>query len=111
MSCADRSGSCKLAEHGPCLVLGQRRIDGKPTFLCVKSSGRKPVEEALDRLSAKDPKKAELVKLRFFAGLTLKEAAAVVDISMTTADRYWAYARAWLHREIVDRGASVPEKP
>ena len=45
-------------------------------------------------------KKAELVKLRYFTGLTIPQAAAALGISPTTADRYWAYARAWLHTEL-----------
>ena len=56
--------------------------------------------EALDRLAAHDAVKAELVKLKFFAGLTTEHAAKVLDISEPTAKRYWAYARAWLFREI-----------
>jgi RNA polymerase sigma factor (TIGR02999 family) len=58
------------------------------------------VDEALTRLHAKDPEKAELVKLRYFAGLTGDEAAAALGISPATADRYWTYARAWLAREL-----------
>jgi RNA polymerase sigma factor (TIGR02999 family) len=58
------------------------------------------LDEALGRLAVKDNVKAELVKLRFFAGLTLEQAAAVLDISPATADRYWAYARVWLLREL-----------
>jgi RNA polymerase sigma factor (TIGR02999 family) len=58
------------------------------------------LNEALVRLEEKDPVKAELVKLRHFTGLTIDEAAQVLGISMTTANRYWAYARAWLHQEI-----------
>jgi RNA polymerase sigma factor (TIGR02999 family) len=58
------------------------------------------VNEALDKLAAKDPGKAELVKLRYFGGLTLEQAAKVLGISHNTADRYWAYARAWLYQEI-----------
>jgi RNA polymerase sigma factor (TIGR02999 family) len=56
--------------------------------------------EALDRLAQHDPAKAELVKLRFFVGLTLEEAAQVQGVSVPTAKRHWAYARAWLYREI-----------
>jgi RNA polymerase sigma factor (TIGR02999 family) len=59
------------------------------------------LNDALERLEQLDQKKAELVKLRYFAGLTLPEAADVMGISTTTADRYWAYARAWLHQEVV----------
>jgi RNA polymerase sigma factor (TIGR02999 family) len=58
------------------------------------------LDEALTRLAARDPVKADLVQLRFFTGLTLDEAAQVLGISPATADRYWAYARAWLHQEI-----------
>jgi len=58
------------------------------------------VHDALEQLAAHDALKAELVKLRFFAGLTLDEAARVLDISEATAKRHWAYARAWLYRRI-----------
>lgn len=58
------------------------------------------LDEALQKLTQQDNVKAELVKLRFFAGLTVKDAAAVLDISTATAERYWAYARAWLHTEM-----------
>ena len=58
------------------------------------------VHDALDRLAAHDAQKAELVKLRFFAGLTLEQSAKVLDLSLATAKRDWAYARAWLYREI-----------
>lgn len=63
------------------------------------------VHEALNHLAARDSLKAELVKLKFFAGLTTEEAAKVLDISEATAKRYWAYARAWLFRQI-----TTPEK-
>jgi RNA polymerase sigma factor (TIGR02999 family) len=65
------------------------------------------LDEALNRLDEKDPRKAELVKLRYFAGLTMAQAAEVLGISITTADRDWAYARAWLHQEIT--GAAPPD--
>ena len=58
------------------------------------------VNEALTRFEAIDKPKAELVKLRYFAGLTIPEAAEALGISTTTADRHWAYARAWLHAEL-----------
>ena len=61
------------------------------------------VHEALDALAAHDARKAELVKLRYFAGLTLEETAAALDLSERTAKRDWAYARAWLYREIARR--------
>ena len=58
------------------------------------------LNEALERLTAHDRAKADLVKLRFFAGLTLKDAADVLGLSLATAKRDWTYARAWLYREI-----------
>jgi RNA polymerase sigma factor (sigma-70 family) len=58
------------------------------------------LDAALDKLAAKDARKAELVKLRYFAGLTVEQAASALGISTTTADRDWAYARAWLFREM-----------
>jgi RNA polymerase sigma factor (TIGR02999 family) len=61
------------------------------------------VHEVLDALEAHDPRKAELVKLRYFVRLTLEEAAGTLGISERTAKRDWAYARAWLFREIARR--------
>jgi DNA-directed RNA polymerase specialized sigma24 family protein len=58
------------------------------------------VNEALDKLAAQNQGEAELVKLRYFVGLTLEEAAEVLGISARTADNYWSHARAWLFREI-----------
>jgi RNA polymerase sigma factor (TIGR02999 family) len=58
------------------------------------------VSEALEKLVEHDPQKAELVKLRYFAGLTLEEAAAALDLSRATADRYWGYAKTWLYCEL-----------
>ena len=63
------------------------------------------LDESLDRLAAKDPVKAELVKLRYFGGLTGAEAAAALNISTATGERYWAYARAWL---LADMTGSSP---
>jgi RNA polymerase sigma factor (sigma-70 family) len=59
------------------------------------------LDEALAQLALKHPDKAELVKLRYFAGLTVAEAAQALGISTSTADRHWTYARAWLFRRIV----------
>ena len=58
------------------------------------------VSEALERFERVDKPAAELVKLRYYAGLTIPQAAEAIGISSTTADRYWAYARAWLHAEV-----------
>jgi RNA polymerase sigma factor (TIGR02999 family) len=61
------------------------------------------LDEALEKLAAQDPQKARLVELRYFAGLTGEQAAEVLGISPTTADRHWAYARAWLQAEVRGR--------
>jgi RNA polymerase sigma factor (TIGR02999 family) len=66
------------------------------------------LHEALERLETHDPSKAELVKLRYFAGLTIQQTAQVMGLAPTTAKRYWAYARAWLYREI--REAALPDQ-
>ena len=58
------------------------------------------LDEALELLAANDPLKAKLVELRYFAGLTGDQAALVLGVSPTTADRHWAYARAWLRAEV-----------
>jgi RNA polymerase sigma factor (TIGR02999 family) len=66
------------------------------------------VDEALTELAGAHPEKAELVKLRYFAGLTLAEAASALGISTATADRHWRYARAWLARRL--RQDAAPEQ-
>jgi RNA polymerase sigma factor (TIGR02999 family) len=66
------------------------------------------LDEALEKLAAKDPVKAQLVQLRVFAGLTLAQAAEILGLSTSTADRYWAYARAWLRVEIAGSDATGP---
>lgn len=58
------------------------------------------LDVALEKLSQQDDKKAELVKLRFFAGLTIEQSARVLGLSIATTKRYWAFARAWLLQEI-----------
>jgi RNA polymerase sigma factor (TIGR02999 family) len=60
------------------------------------------LDEALSRLAEIEPAKAELVKLRFFAGLTMPEAATALDISLATAERYWTFAKSWLYAELAD---------
>ena len=58
------------------------------------------LNEVLERFEQIDPAKAKLVKLRYFAGLTIPQAAEALQLSTSTADRHWAYARAWLHAEL-----------
>jgi RNA polymerase sigma factor (TIGR02999 family) len=69
------------------------------------------LDEALEKLARVEPLKAELVKLRYFAGLTAEQAATTLGISTTTADRYWAYARAWLRTEMREDDPSECEDP
>jgi RNA polymerase sigma factor (TIGR02999 family) len=95
-------------KHGGGLV----RHDVEDVALAAPELGEDllALDEALNKLAEKDPVKAELVKLRHFAGLTVEEAAEALGISVTTANRYWAYARAWLHQEIAG-GAAAPAPP
>ena len=60
------------------------------------------LDEALSKLAQTDPTKADLVKLRYFAGLTMPEAAAALCISQATAERHWTFARSWLYAELAD---------
>ena len=64
------------------------------------------INEAVEKLALVDPKKAELVKLRYFVGMTFEEAAQALGIAIPTAKKWWAYARAWLDVEL---GNSTPE--
>jgi RNA polymerase sigma factor (TIGR02999 family) len=66
------------------------------------------LDEALSKFAADEPAKADLVKLRFFAGLTMPEAAAALGISLATAERYWTFARAWLYAELSDAAPPPP---
>lgn len=70
------------------------------------------LDEALGRLASEDARKASLVEMRYFAGLSIPEAAQVLDISKATADRWWAYSRAFLYHEIAgpsdEAGPSTP---
>jgi RNA polymerase sigma factor (TIGR02999 family) len=83
---------------------GQRRIDLDEHNLAAESPGDDllAMDEALTRLAQLDPRRAELVKLRFFAGLTMPEAAVALGISLATAERQWAFARTWLYAELSD---------
>ncbi len=66
------------------------------------------LDEALERFAQKDAVAAQLVKLRFFAGLTMPEAAAALGLPLRTAERNWAYARSWLHREVSREEGTPP---
>jgi RNA polymerase sigma factor (TIGR02999 family) len=84
----------------------RRRLDLDDLHLIVAEVADELIslDEALSELAQKHPEKAALVKLRYFAGLTVADAAQALGISTSTADRHWTYARAWLYRQIVGDG-------
>ena len=94
----DRARRKAAARHGG----GLRRIDLDHVVLATETTDENvlPVGEALEKLTAHDAAAAELVKLRFFTGLTFPQAAEVLGLSERTAKRMWSYARAWLFKEI-----------
>jgi RNA polymerase sigma factor (TIGR02999 family) len=81
---------------------GQARVDIQEVEIAAAAQEDEllAVHEALDQLAAEDAGLADLVKLRFFVGLTNKEAAEILCVSEPTVERRWAFARAWLYREI-----------
>jgi RNA polymerase sigma factor (TIGR02999 family) len=81
---------------------GAQKVDLDSLELVAEATDERllAVHEALDGLAQHDPAKAELVKLRFFVGLSIDEVAKSLGLSTPTAKRHWAYARAWLYREI-----------
>jgi len=94
----DKARRKKAVRHGG----DQQRVDIESVAIAAlaKDDELLAVNEALDRLAVQNKIEAELVKLRYFVGMTLEEAAQVLNISARTADNYWAHARAWLFREI-----------
>ena len=90
---------------------GRRRIDLDDA--CARTSAPDDnllaIDEALTRLADLDPVRAQLVKLRFFAGLTMPEAAVALGISLATAERYWAFARTWLYAELSEPEPLPPD--
>jgi RNA polymerase sigma factor (TIGR02999 family) len=81
---------------------GRQRIDLDEACPVVRppSDDLLALDEALTRLAAPDPVRAELVKLRFFAGLTMPEAAEALGLSLATAERHWTFVRVWLYAEL-----------
>ncbi len=67
------------------------------------------LDEALSRLAEIEPAKTQLVKLRFFAGLTMPEAAAALGVSLATAERYWTFAKSWLYAELAEEARPQPK--
>ncbi len=94
----DRARRKQTLRHGG----GQQRVELDDVQIAAPAADEEllAVDEALDRLARLDPAKAELVKLRYFVGMTMTEAAAALGISEPAAKRRWALARAWLFNEI-----------
>lgn len=84
--------------------LRRHDLDPDQFYATAESDDLLALSEVLDRLTAAEPKVAELVKLRYFAGLSIPQAAATLGISPRTADAWWAYARAWLMGALEDSG-------
>ena len=87
--------------------LAEKRGGGwdRVTLDAAGKTGKSPeqlldLDDALNHLAAKEPRKAELVGLRYFAGMTMPEAAEALDVSVPTAERWWAFARTWLYAEL-----------
>lgn len=93
----DRARRKAAARHGG----GRERVPVDALEIAIEAPDDQvlAVDEALEKFAALDARKAELVKLRFFGGLTLEQAAETLGISEPTAKRWWAYARAWLFEE------------
>ncbi len=96
----ERARGRKRVRHGG----DRRRVDLDEACSVIEplSDDLLALDEALSRLAQRAPVRAELVKLRFFAGMTMPEAAAALGISLATAERYWTFARAWLYAELTD---------
>lgn len=96
----DNARRKKALKHGG----GRKQIDFNEAVLSqdndTSSDGLIALDEALKKLSSTDKALADLIKLRFFAGLTMEQTANILGIPCRTADRNWAYARAWLYKEI-----------
>jgi len=98
----DRARRKRTDKHG-----GQHQrqdLDDVEIVAAAPSEDLVALDEALTRLATEDPAKAELVKLRYFAGLSIDESARALGISSATAKRHWAYARAWLFHQIEGGG-------
>jgi len=94
----DRARRKQAERHGG----GQQRVDLDEVEIVAPVSGDEvlAVSDALEKFATEDAEKAELVKLRYFVGLSIEEAADILGISERTAQRHWAYAKAWLMHEV-----------
>ena len=98
-----------LVDHARARQASKRGGGADPVTLAADEAGAQPVEvleldETLQRLAELDPRKATLVELRWFGGLSIEEAAEVLAVSTATAKREWRTARAWLRRELTPHG-------
>jgi RNA polymerase sigma factor (TIGR02999 family) len=93
----DRARRRRALRHGG----GQQRLDIDEIEIALPAEEEQllALNEALDKFATYDQRKAELVLLRYFAGMTIEEAAEVLGISLATAKRWWTYSRAWLYSE------------
>ena len=92
---------------------GRARVDVDDLEIAApeRSEDLLALDEALSQLAAADPQAAELVKLRYFAGCTIPEAAEILGVSPRTADFLWAYARTWLFQKLQGEGAAATPPP
>ena len=97
----ERARSKRALRHGG----GQKRLNIDEVDLGSPEADDKilAMNDALEKLALQDPTEAQLVKLRYFAGLTVEEAAALLDIAPRTARNYWVHARTWLYHQITVR--------
>jgi len=103
----NRARDKKRAKRGG----GRRRVDLDEVEIALDTTDEQllALDEALTQLAVEDPDAARLVNLRFFAGLTLKDAAACLELAPRTAERQWAYARAWLYARLRQDGGHSAE--
>ncbi|HRY48318.1 MAG TPA: sigma-70 family RNA polymerase sigma factor [Candidatus Paceibacterota bacterium] len=92
---ARRKRSLKRGGNSP-----REEYNESALVLCAPPDELLAVHEALDSLACHDPQAAELVKFRYFVGMTMEESAEAIGLPVRTAERLWTYARAWLHRDI-----------
>jgi len=99
----DKARRKRTVRHGG----GQHRVELEDSAIASPTDEDQllAVNDALDKLAARNKFEAELVKLRYFVGMTLEESAKVLGISARTADNYWAHARAWLFDELKANGS------
>jgi RNA polymerase sigma factor (TIGR02999 family) len=104
----DRARRRQRIKHGR----DQKRVDMDGIEIAAPATGNDEklleIHEALDALAAEDPGKAEVVKLRFFVGLTAAETAEVLGVTVRTVERHWSFARIWLFQRIKEEKNSAP---